>query len=522
MSRTLLPRRNDLPIDSDFFSHPLPFCGGGSTILEDASELPIQSLAATGDLVEIEKQIDDIEAEDDVESEQVGESPPYIGDPIGFYLREIGRIPLLTREQEIELAKKIEDGKFKVWRVLWEIGFVRTEIFRLAGLKGERRDIEFANFFEIAGNQELGDKERRFIEKRFVALRRAEKNHVELSVALKRKRIKESRDSVQGEIKIVRERMLVAVFDLPVRMSVLERWVKDFQQRAEKINIGLDSKKASAAEKVEARQHLKEIFPDLKYPSVKRLQWNLRCLSGSMVEITDVRKEFMEANLRLVVSIAKRYGSFDVALLDLIQEGNLGLMRAIDRFKYRRGFKFSTYATWWIRQAITRAIADHARTIRIPVHMIETLNRVNRVSRGLVQDLGRDPMPEEIARQSGIPLHRVRMIIDVSRRPFPLETQIGEGTELGDMLEDKSTPLPPDTLLTQDLIIQVERALSGLSEKEAQILRLRFGIGNEEPQTLEGIGQRFGLTRERIRQIEAKAFLKLRRRFRNLQAFTEN
>ena len=236
------------------------------------------------------------------------------------------------------------------------------------------------------------------------------------------------------------------------------------------------------------------------------------------------KRELMEANLRLVVSVAKRYLGSDLSLLDLVQEGNIGLMKAVDRFQYRRGFKFSTYATWWIRQAITRAIADHSRTIRIPVHMVETLNRISRVNRGLVNEMGREATPEELAQRTGVPAKKVRLILESSRKPLSLETPIGEDSELGDFLEDKSAGSPNESLLNQDLTTQVERALSTLSPKEKEILRLRFGIGEEGEHTLEEVGQRFAVTRERIRQIEAKALRKLRHplRGRNLRAFVEN
>ena len=236
----------------------------------------------------------------------------------------------------------------------------------------------------------------------------------------------------------------------------------------------------------------------------------MRDLEAGEFEVRQAKKVLMEANLRLVVSIAKRYLNHDMPLLDLIQEGNIGLMKAVDRFKYRRGFKFSTYATWWIRQAITRAITDHARTIRIPVHMIETLNRLARVNRGLFQELGREPTPEEIAKRSALPLRKVRLILESSKKPLSLETPIGEDSDLGDFLEDKRTPSPVDSLLTEDLMSQVERALGSLSDKEAQILRLRFGLDRGEPRTLEEVGEHFHLTRERIRQIEARAMSKLR------------
>jgi RNA polymerase primary sigma factor len=240
--------------------------------------------------------------------------------------------------------------------------------------------------------------------------------------------------------------------------------------------------------------------------------------------VRQAKKELMEANLRLVVSVAKRYLGSELSLLDLVQEGNLGLMKAVDRFQYRRGFKFSTYATWWIRQAITRAIADHSRTIRIPVHMVETLNRISRVNRLMVNEMGREPTPEELARRTGVPARKVRLILESSRKPLSLETPIGEDSDLGDFLEDKSAESPNDTLISQDLTNQVDRALATLSPKEKEILRLRFGIGEEGEHTLEEVGKRFSVTRERIRQIETKALRKLRHplRGRALKAFVEN
>jgi RNA polymerase primary sigma factor len=234
-------------------------------------------------------------------------------------------------------------------------------------------------------------------------------------------------------------------------------------------------------------------------------------VDASEATVRQAKRELTEANLRLVVSVAKRYLGHDMSLLDLIQEGNLGLMRAVDRFQYRRGFKFSTYATWWIRQAITRALADRGRTIRIPVHMMETLHKVSRVSRQMTAALGREPTPEEIARQMGFPAKKVRLVLEASRKPMSLETPIGEDTQLGELIEDMQVSGPTETLLSQDLSTQVERALATLTPKEQDVIRLRFGLADGAPHTLEEVGQRFALTRERIRQIEGKALRRLRR-----------
>ena len=243
---------------------------------------------------------------------------------------------------------------------------------------------------------------------------------------------------------------------------------------------------------------------------VKTLKTNLATIRQSRLVLERAKDELVRCNLRLVVDVAKHYTRRGLTLLDLVQEGNIGLMKAVDRFQYRRGFKFSTYATWWIRQAITRAIADHSRTIRIPVHMVETLNRISRVNRNMINEMGREPTPEELAQRTGVPAKKVRLILESSRKPLSLETPIGEDSELGDFLEDKSTSSPNESLMTQDLTHQVERALATLSPKEKEILRLRFGIGEEGEHTLEEVGKRFAVTRERIRQIEVKALRKLR------------
>jgi len=461
---------------------------------------------------------------DEDETEHLGES---LGpeDPVRLYLREIGRIPLLRAEQEVQLGQQIERGQEKVRRAIMAIPLVRRELMVL-GERLRKRDLPTDDFLEAPDGTELSGSELKRVLGIFAQIRRLDRELEELEGARNRARKAETRRAIQDWIANNHRERVRLLGDLPLKPLVVDRWVtraRALAHEAAALVRQLEPGMQVADKLPTVRRRLREIEAEVMLPH-RRLGAFMRDVDAGEFEVRQGKKTLMEANLRLVVSIAKRYLNHDMPLLDLIQEGNIGLMKAVDRFKYRRGFKFSTYATWWIRQAITRAIADHARTIRIPVHMIETLNRLSRVNRGLFQELGREPTSEEIAKRSGLPLRKVRLILESSKKPLSLETPIGEDSDLGDFLEDKRTPSPAESLLSQDMTLQVERALAALSPKEAEILRLRFGIGEEGEHTLEEVGQRFDVTRERIRQIEAKALRKLRSplRGRSLRSFVEN
>jgi RNA polymerase primary sigma factor len=464
---------------------------------------------------------DDRGAEEEDDSADESLSPE---DPVRLYLREIGRISLLNSEQEVRLGQQIERGQERVRRAIMAVPWIRAQLMDLAE-RLRKREVDSDQYLEALDGTELSASELRRVHNGFGQIRRLDRELGELEASRNRARKDSTIEAIQAWIAQNHQDRVRLLGDLPLKPMVVDRWVARLRALAQQL-AGLQRQMEVTTDrgvKSELRKRARALEAELGL-SAKRAVSVMRDLDAGEFEVRQAKKALMEANLRLVVSIAKRYLNHDMPLLDLIQEGNIGLMKAVDRFKYRRGFKFSTYATWWIRQAITRAIADHARTIRIPVHMIETLNRLARVNRGLFQELGREPTPEELAKRSALPLRKVRLILESCKKPLSLETPIGEDSDLGDFLEDKRTPSPVESLLTDDLTAQVERALSGLSEKEAQILRLRFGIGDEGEHTLEEVGQRFEVTRERIRQIEAKALRKLRSplRARGLRSFVEN
>jgi RNA polymerase primary sigma factor len=461
------------------------------------------------------------ESEEGFEASTQGEPLPTAGeDPVRAYLREIGKVPLLRADQEVEIGRRIEAGQADLWTALAGIPMVIRALAE-AGERLRRGELPAEQVIVLPETGEIGDAELSATLRSFARVRRLQQEAVRLAEALRGRRISAtSRLNYRRWIAANRNVLKKTVAGMPLRPTMIDELVA--RVRAAAGHLGQLSEEARQTRSAAARCRLREFEREVGLP-LRELRCLLEQIERSDVQVRRAKRELTEANLRLVVSVAKRYVGRDVSLLDLIQDGNLGLMRAVDRFQYRRGFKFSTYATWWIRQAIARAIADRGRTIRIPVHMMETLQKVSRVSREMVAELGREPTIEEIARSSGIPASKVRLVLEASRKPMSLETPVGEEAQLSDFLEDTTAGSPAESMLTRDLSAQVERALATLTPKEQEVLRLRFGLEDDAPHTLEEVGNRFGLTRERIRQIEVKALRKLRhvRSGAGLRSFVE-
>ena len=497
-------------------------------------------------------------------------------DPVRLYLKEMGSVSLLSREGEIEIAKRIEDGKQDISTVVFGMPMTIKAVFALIDLvkanKVPIREVVSAGVEEefeegVAVEQDDGELRQRTLEgvrkakvlaKGLLALY-ARNRKPDLSPA-KRKEIKaklnEARRQTAEKLDglnlhpVQRERLIQRVRDLAQDIAACERELAYCRRRlgvsGEEGNVLLGKlsrgrsgliavrRKTSVPMDVlheiekashNARRRIRGVEAESLVPA-EELRESVKLLDQAEEKVKRGKAELVEANLRLVVSIAKKYTNRGLQFLDLIQEGNIGLMKAVDKFEYKRGYKFSTYATWWIRQAITRAIADQARTIRIPVHMIETINKLIRTSRHLVQKLGREPSPEEIAEKMDLPLDKVRKILKIAKEPISLETPIGEeeDSHLGDFIEDKKAISPLDAAIRYDLQRQINNALKTLTPREERVLRKRFGIGENTDHTLEEVGQDFAVTRERIRQIEAKALRKLRHpsRSKKLRSFVES